>query len=37
MELSALPYLTLQVGVGTCNIGGKGMTDFETRKKYSKS
>lgn len=19
---------TLQVGVGTCNIGGKGMTDF---------
>lgn len=30
-------YVTLQVGVGTCNVGGKGMTDFETRKKYSKS
>lgn len=27
----------LQVGVGTCNVGGKGMTDFDARKKYSKS
>jgi survival-of-motor-neuron-related-splicing factor 30 len=29
--------LSGRVGVGTCNVGGKGMTDFETRKKYSKS
>ena len=29
--------IILQVGVGTCNIGGKGMTEFETPKKYAKS
>ena len=29
--------LVLQVGVGTCNVGGKGMTDFDSRKKHSKS
>ena len=33
----SLSPILLQVGVGTCNVGGKGMTDFEIRKKYSKS
>ena len=34
--IMAVMIVFIQVGVGTCNVGGKGMTDFSRTSKFTK-